>query len=193
MTSHDFATMARDVFGFLEQRSFAFSWNGGYGVRFHTSMVCVDVHYDATRSDELEVMIGLMAGVSHEVKRRFMISEMLRVTGHPDLGKATRFVQCRADEVRSRLEWLAGLLREHCSRLLDGDLALFEALDEQQDADCRDYAMRRELARATREAGQAWQQRNYGDVVRQLEPLARYLPPAEKMRLEIARKRSHSA
>lgn len=192
MTSADFAAMASEVFGFLEQRSFTYSWSGGYRVRFDSPVVFAVVVYDATRSYELGIEIGLQAGISHSVERPFMISEMLRAAGRSDLGEATALIQAQAGEVRNRLEWLAGLLREHGSAFLCGDRALFEALDKQRDADCRAYAMRAELAKATREAGQAWQQGNYDEVVKQLEPLAAYLPASQQKRLEIARKRSQS-
>lgn len=192
MTPADFAVMAREGFGFLEQRSFTYSWNGGYCVRFDSSTVFVSVVYDATRSYELGLELGLQVGVSHDVERPFMISEMLRVAGYPDLGEAASLVQARADAVRSKLEWLGGLLREHGSGFLDGDQVLFEALDEQRDNDCRAYAMRTELANATQEAGRAWREGQYDEVVQRLDPLEKYLSASEQERLKIARKRSQS-
>lgn len=190
MNPADFASMVRQVFGFLVARSFVDSWKGGYRVRFDSPTVFVSVMYDATRSYELGIEIGLKAGISHPVERPFTISEMLRAVGQSDLGEAATLVQARPNEVRERLVWLSGLLCEYGVALLDGDRAWFEALDRQRDADCNAYAMQTNLARATREALKAWQQGNYNEVVQKLEPVEKNLPTSEQKRLEIARKRS---
>lgn len=189
MSPANFASTVHDVFGFLVEHSFVDSWKGGYCVRFDSPKVFVSVVYDATRSYELGIEIGLQVGISHSVERPFTISEICRATGHPDLGEATALVQARPSEVRERLLWLAGLLREHGAALLEGDRVWFGALDRQRDADCNAYAAQTKLAQATREALKAWQQGKYGEVVRKLEPVEEYLPASEQKRLEIARKR----
>jgi hypothetical protein len=189
MNSADFATIARKAFSFLEGRSFVHSWDGGCRVRFDSPAVVVQVAYDATRSWELDLYIGLQAGISHSVERPFGISELLRVAGRPDLGKATAFLQPRPENVRNELEWLAGLLHDHGSAFLDGDRVLFEALDHQRDADGEASATQTKLTCATQAARVAWEQRKYDEVVKQLEPVAAFLPSAEQKRLEIARRR----
>jgi len=192
MNPSDFAVMVRNIFNFLEKQSFVYSWSGGYSVRYDSSTVFVMVGYDAKRSYELAINIGLQVGISHSVERSFTISEMLRIIGRPDLGKATNLIQALPDEARNKIEWLAGLLREHASGLLDGDRTLFEMMDKQREADCRVYALQTKLAEGTREAGKAWQLKKYDEVVKHLEPLAEYLPTSEQKRLEIARRRSQS-
>jgi len=190
MNASHFADLVKNCFGFLEDLSFAYTWDGGFSVRFNSSTVFVAVVYDATRSYELRIEIGLQAGIVRPIERPFSVSELLRVAGRPDLAEATSLIQARPDEVGDRLEWLANVLSKHGQEFLNGELEVFNALDEQREADCRAYAARSEVLYAKREAAKAWNEKNYGEVVRQLDPIKEYLAASEQKRLEIARRRS---
>lgn len=192
MTPADFAAMARESFGFLEQRSFVYSWDGGYRVRFDSPTVFVGVVYDATRSCELGVEIGLQAGIEYNVERPFEIWEILRSLGRGELPEAKSVIQSRASGLQKYLGRLSDLVRQYASGLLTGDIELFRALGRQRDADSAAYALRTALSYARQNAEKAWKQGKYQEVVEELEPVADHLSPAEQKMLAIARKRIQS-
>lgn len=190
MKPEEFASLVREVFAFLEREyAFAFSWRSGYMVRFDSPRVFVTVVYDATRSYELGVEIGLRAGIEWNIERPFELWTILRSVGQSELFEAKSAVQSRPSDLRKNLEKLADLVRQHASALLIGDIEAFRTLGRQWDADCAAYALETALRYARQNAEKAWKQGKYQEVVKELEPVADHLSPAEQKMLAIARKR----
>jgi len=189
MKPEEFVLLVQNTFAFLEREcDFTFSWRGGFIVRFNSPRVFVTVVYDATRSYELGVQMGLQAGIEYDVERPFEIWEMLRVVGQGELPEAKSVIQSRTSDLRKHLETLADLVRHYASTLLTGDLHLFRELGRQRDADTAAYALKTALSYARRNAEKAWKQERYEAVVEELESVLDRLSPSEHKMLAIARR-----
>ena len=189
MKPEEFVALVRETFAFLEREyGFSFSWTDGYCVHFNSPNVFVSVMYDATRSYELSVDIGQVGTAGHP----FELWTILRAAGRGELLEAKTAISSQASDLPQHLERLASLFKQYASNLFTGDTHLFKALGQQRDADDAAYALETILSRARQKAEKNWKQKEYGEVVKQLELLEIHLSPSEKKMLDIARKRSQS-
>jgi hypothetical protein len=151
--------------------------------------VFVTVAYDAFRSQEVLVGVGLRKGLMHPVERPFELAELLRIVGHYELPEAREEVVARETEVGGALSRLAELLAIYARDALRGDRAFFSRLDAQRDLDCYRYQYDRPLDDASRAACEAWSDGRYNAVVTLLRPFRERLTVSEKNILESAEAR----
>ncbi|MFL5329356.1 MAG: hypothetical protein ACJ8C4_10620 [Gemmataceae bacterium] len=186
-----FADYAINAFSFLEKEfSFSSTWQGGYAVRFDAKDVFVAVEYQIATSLEIHVKVGLTAGIRHQVERPFEIWEILHLFGVSDLPEACTVKQVRPEEVQQYLPHLASILRSVAKPLLAGEYQYFDALDQQRERDCNLLDHQTQLKYARKDAEEAWRASNFKKVIELLASFEEDLTPAEKKRVEIARKKA---
>ena len=160
-------------------------------IRLDGPEVFVGIAYDAHRSREVLMHLGLQKGLTHPVERPLELAELLRIVGHYELPEVEDEVVAATDtEVGGALSRLAELLSTYGHDALRGDRAFFARLDKQRDLDCYRYTYDRPLDNASRAACVAWSKGQCEAAVSLLRPFQERLTASERSMLEEAEERS---
>ena len=156
-------------------------------IRFESEDVFVNLFHGRS-SYEVGIEIGLLGDVNQS-ERKVTINELQEFFGR----REDNLFPCQAttpETIDKCLSNLATFLRREGEPVLQGDCSTFRALfriqKELSSKFLDDIKLRRTRARAT----DAWQARDYLEVVRLFEPVRDRLTPAELGKLEYAKKRS---
>lgn len=191
MSNTEFQFLVEQHFHFLQERyGFARLVFDDFSTRFEGERVVIVVVYDATRSHELGVLISLRAGIAHAVERPFEIHEWLKTIGPFSGFDAKRWEYVRHEDANAAIQQIAVLLESFGSNVLSGDTATFDQLDRQRDMNCQQLADETSLRYARNLVAKAWLRSDYTAVVTAFSPLEKELTDSERMKLEIARKRT---
>lgn len=187
-----FQLKAENAFSFLaREHGFVITESAPTRLVLESSLVRIFVGFDAGRSFELEVSIGLRSDIAAATSEPpYRLAEVLGSLG---MAKRDRFetVQVTTDGAMERfLDLMAKALKVHAQDFIEGDISAFRHVARYRDQECRSYRRDQELARAREVAAAAWAKKNYGDVVRALTPVKDLLSRSDLRRLEIAKKRT---
>lgn len=183
-----FPLEARGAFDFVAERvGMSFVMANEREVRYEREGVFLIVKFDGRRSYELNVEIG--KGLSNKPVCSCSLAEVLSIKGAKDGGAIDGIMASEATRLRGVLQRLAALTLQYASAfLMGGDSSLCEQVAEMRRRDIDAYALDGALRTARALSQAAWQVRNYRDVVMLLEPLEQLLTPAERTRLDYARR-----
>jgi hypothetical protein len=184
MSVIDFLGRCRVAFRFLEELyGFPPPVMVGDGVvEYRGRLVTVTVRFDYRRSYELETEFSARG----QAEPSFSLGELLLL--HE--GTMPQAVQVTTEEVLElSLNKMALLVRDHATRLLDGDAAEFESLSEQRQRVSKQKQEIQQREDAIRAAQIAWTGKDYSTVVRLLGPLEATLSPSKTKLLKLARDR----
>lgn len=188
-----FAKLAMQHFGFLEtDYGFRRVNTDDRLVRWESTDVFVQVHFDATRSYEVGAEIGQLNVLFNGNERPFDIGEVARLAGIP-WSQYKVFQASNEERLDAVLKEMADLLRQAGQALLRNDTRAFAALGKLREQECAAYAEERDLRQMRDAADKAWHQRDYRAVVALYGPHTNRLSPAEIKRYELALKQTAGA
>jgi len=180
-----FNLLARTAFEFLEkEEGFRIVEERPNRVRFESNRVAFAAAWDEGKSFEAFFGMGLL-GNSGPL---FDAGEILKSCEVPHQEWPSGYQITDTDALGRLVQRVADLLRRYCVGLLNGRASDWENLETSRRTQCKQYAHDRGLTLARNDAQAAWNQRNYSEVVRTLEPWAAHLGDVDRHRLEYARK-----
>jgi len=157
-------------------------------VRFESDKVFVSISRCPSRL-EWAVEIGLLRHPPDEEKG-FSVAELTvldapehDVHGWTSMWPDTLLPKALAERAQA--------LKEYGRSALVGDAAIFESLATARSKRLREHWAAQRLADAARKAADAFRRKNWAEVVSLLAPLGAKLSPAQRKKLDYARKREH--
>ena len=153
--------------------------------RLENDRVVVVLVYDRQRSYEMSVALGLKG----DAQPLFDLPEVLRSRGVAAEQQPAGYQTASDDVMRRLVAQMSRVLEQHGAALLSGDSLAWRELNALRDAECLDYAQRRDLGFARSKADAAWKKKDFPGVVAALSPLQALLSPVELKRLEYAGKK----
>jgi hypothetical protein len=173
-------------FQFLEEYGYHAVEEGTTLVRYENPSGYVNV-YHGRSSYEVGVEVGPLAG---ELARGYSMSLLIQFSSD-EQGKAYRNpVATSPETVRDFVKDQAQRLRTYGQRILQGDTAIWQELESQRRRWSDEYAAEILLSQVRPEADSCFRQRDFNRVVELLSPVEDRLTPAERMKLEYARKQT---
>ncbi|MCI0560634.1 MAG: hypothetical protein MN733_19280 [Nitrososphaera sp.] len=153
-------------------------------VRFESNDVFINV-YHGRASYELGVEIGKFDDPSGT---RYRLPTIIEAFMGNTVGQKGVFQASSPDAIRSSIEHLAQLVSSYCSALLRGDNDAFDRVRKAAKHISEELTGHYTRGVLRRRAEQAWQNKDYADVVRIYGKFSQTLTSIERKRLEIARK-----
>ena len=185
----DFANMARSAFAFLtDDEGFCVVHSGGERVRFESKSVYVEVLFDAQRSFEVGVQIGLADSLGPGKERPFSLSEILRLRRIPDTDILEGAQATTKSVLGTLLAALARKTRDHARDFLSGDADSYRELASFRELETESYAQEQRLRYMRADADAAWTAKDYLAVIKAYGSSPSLLTASERKRLEYAKK-----
>jgi len=156
-------------------------------VRFESNKVFVSIWRCPSRL-EWDVEVGLLRPMPDQ-EERFSVLGDLAVLDAPTNDRSRSTPMWPDKLLPKALAERAQMLKEYGSSALVGDAPLFEKLSAARSKRTRAYWLARRVADATRKAADAFRREDWSDVVSLLEPVIADLSPAQRKKLEYARRR----
>lgn len=157
-------------------------------VRFESPSVFVQIRFDHDRSYELGVELGLTDSEDrHEPP--FNLAEVMREKQAPEADYVAHLQMSSSVIDPAAVDKLAVFLRQYARDLLEGDAMGFARIAARRNSEVLEYDHVRRLRLALAESENAWETRDFARVALLLEPFLSSLSPAQKLRLEIAKRR----
>lgn len=178
-----FADEVTDRFAFLDGQGFRRVHAEDTLVRFESRRLTISI-YHGRQSYE----IGLEVESPASPDDRYSFSELLRLVDQERAQRYRSFAAHNVQGVSDGVRQLAENFRKCLASGILDDNRLFSRLKQQREALNRDYAKDVELQQARRKADDAWRQKDYSLVVKNLKPLRDSLSPSEVAKLEFAEK-----
>ncbi|HEU5477534.1 MAG TPA: hypothetical protein VFU64_06885 [Gaiellaceae bacterium] len=176
-----FASAAPRAFNFLTEIGFKQTNLTPTLVRYEHGDLVAQV-YHGRRSHEL----GFQIGRGDEL---FSISEILRAEHAKDADRYHNYVALTRASVDSGVEQLASLVSTHAGRALGGDDRYFDLLRRQRAQWARGLATDVSVRQVRPQAAAAFREGRYREAAELYERILPHLSPAERAKLEVARKR----
>ena len=186
----------RDALGFAEsvQRHFKFLKLHGFQVvhyeptfvRYESSLFFINL-YHGRRSFEIGLELGRIA-IPEDEAQPYPMSALLEVVGFSDAKNYRNYAARTLQTVDAGVAKLSKLFREQLSDDLLRRHNLFSALKHQRNARGEALALETSLEQARRVLETAWHIKDYKKVVKTLLPLYNHLTPAERKKLEYAKR-----
>jgi hypothetical protein len=202
-----FSQAVESEFEFLKESGFEMTHVEPTLVRFETDRVFVNV-YHGRSSYIIGVEIGTINPADQgwepdrfdsvvplrpaPLSEKFTIWEVARAAGASDVHENT-FLQASSKQgIAHCVRRIADFVKRYGEMALNGDAAFFTRVREVQTQESRHFLARGRLSYLQTQLNEAWHGKDYRRFVQLLEPLESDLPPAERRRLEYARKHRHS-
>jgi hypothetical protein len=184
----DFENLTRSAFAFLSDGGFRIVESDIGRVRFESERVYVEVLFDAQRSFEVGVQIGLVDALGPGKERPFSLPEILRLRRIPEAGRLDGAQATTANVLCDLLTALARNTRDHARDFLAGDANSYRELASFRELETGKYAQEQRLRYMRADADAAWASKNYPAVVKAYSSDPSLLTAAERKRLEYAQK-----
>jgi hypothetical protein len=156
-------------------------------VRFESNKVFVSIWRCPSRL-EWDVEVGLLRPKPDQAEA-FSVLRDLAVLDAPDRDERRSTSMWPDKLLPKALAERAQALKECGTFALAGDTSLFERLSAARSKRVRAYWRSRSVADATRKAADAFRREDWSEVERLLDPVSTDLSPAQRKKLEYARKR----
>lgn len=153
-------------------------------VRYESKKVCVTAHYCPPRY-EYDVAFGLLS----DERQNYTIGELLALKNDFDLSPGYTFEKSTQIEiVEENVSWFASLLQKYGVEYLKGNSAFFQKLKENRERMSSEYTQEIINKQIRQKAEVAWKQKDYDTVSRNYKSIEKFLSPAEKKKLEYAKR-----
>lgn len=159
-------------------------------LRFENEQVYVVLRYDARRSYELGVALGLLSDEDHGLSIAYDLNEVLRFEGLDTERNRIPLNATSPSQLARFLPQLSEFLCKYGSGYLSGNGEKFGALSKFRSDQSAAYGLEKKLVQIREEALVAWHNGEYRRVVELLGSVQKHLTQAEKKKFEIARKRA---
>jgi hypothetical protein len=173
-------------FAFLESLGFCCVFSEINLVRFESPKININIYHE-----KLSYEIGSSIEFTGE-SEIFSFSEILRLVHGKEMEQyrdyATHTVEGVAEGVRKLVE----LFRECVATGFLNNNQLFSLLTQQRRDWAKKYALETQLKQALKKSEFAWNEKNFGEVVKVLAPLEEHLNSTDLKRFEYAKKHSNS-
>jgi hypothetical protein len=183
-----FSDMAREHFGLLASaHGLKLVKNTANWLEYRSDNVLLLVAYDSIRTREVAVNIATF----HDKKDpyygfSFDLYLILLFHGAPEMIEGGTL---SLDELDRDLKYRARLVAKYCGQLLDGNVTEFKKLEEYCTKASHEYELRNQLQSAQARAEMAWNNRDFGRVIKELGPHELELDKNWQDKLEIAREK----
>lgn len=178
-----FADEVTDRFAFLDAQGLRRVHVEDTLVRFESHRLTINI-YHGRQSYE----IGLEVEGPASPHDRYSFSELLRLVDQEQAQHYRCFAAHNIQGVSNGVRQLAETFQKYFTSGILDDNRLFSRLKQQRETLNRDYAKDVELQQARRKADDAWHQKDYSLVVKNLKPLRDSLSPSEVAKLAFAEK-----
>lgn len=179
-------TQAERHLGFLvAEKGYRCTASTPYRVRFDSPTTFIELVFDGNRSYELGLLIG-KAGSESSGNPPFSIDEILRLRHAPEAKRFSLVQVTSSETLASFVAQLAQMLQTYGGDFVSGNEKSFAELAEQRQREIKTYALERDLRMARVALEAAWQKKDYGAVVKALNPLRAALTATEVGKLEFA-------
>jgi hypothetical protein len=149
-------------------------------LRFESSNVFVNI-YHGRSSYEIGLELGLLP-FSGEKERKVTMGELEEFVGNSE--ETLSVCQANTQEVVEKcVSKLASFLKQHGKEILRGDCSTFHKLFKIQQLQSDKYLETIKLNRIRTKANDAWQSKDYTEVVKLFEPVKDSLTPSEIKKL----------
>jgi hypothetical protein len=186
----------RDVLGFAGAAEEAFRFLSSYGFRLQNSdatilryvseRVFLNV-YHGRSSYELGIEVGLLQSGDCS-DQGYPLGAFVGLTDQQEAARLRYFMTTKPEEVRVGLQRLAGQVKQWVERALVGDETVFAELRQHQQEWSKKYAAEVLAGQVRPKAEEAFRARDYKRVVEFLSKIEHELTPAERQKLEYARR-----
>jgi hypothetical protein len=182
----DFATTVEEAFCFLGDYGFRLRSSESTILRYASERVFVNV-YHGRSSYELGIEVGpLQIGGAHG--QGYPLGAFVRLADPNEAARLRYFMATTQHEVRIGVERLAHQVKHYVRRALVGDQVVFTDLARQQEELSQRYAAEVLAGQMRPLAEEAFRVREYERVIEVLSKIEGELTPAEKRKLEYARR-----
>jgi hypothetical protein len=203
MNSEHTSTFDWGQLGFVPEVLSAFSFlSTDYGfapirvettfVRYESASLFVNV-YHGRRSFELGVEIGLLQKSPGTQEDWFSIGDIMDLTGVREKHRYTFFQASTRERVTMLIPRLAEYVKEYAKPIFEGDLQIFERLEDLRGKKSDAYVKDMDLRQIRPKAEEAWHKKDYAKLVELYNSMKDDLTVVESKKLEYAQKRLHSA
>lgn len=157
-------------------------------VRYLNETVVLDICYDSARSYEIDIAIGLNKTLRNAPSRNFNLREILDFKKAAKKEWYTGFQASKQQDLIEVIRRLACLIKTYAVELLQGNQFVFNALLNASEKQAKTLASERKLQAIRKKVFEAWQLRNYKEIVELLSPVENLITPGEKKKLVYAKK-----
>lgn len=163
-----------------------------YYLRFESTTVFIELHYDGQRSFEIDLSLGLIADLYDGKERPFYLDELIGFS-IPDGNEDYRLMQASTSEQVARfVTKLAVLTEKYATDFLLGNRFSFKALSDFREKESNQYSLETNLKDIRTAAKEAWHNKNYADVIRLYEPVKKHITQSEIKKLEYCYKKKNN-
>lgn len=155
-------------------------------VRYENDIVFLLIHWDNTWSYELGIEIGKKCTIGKD--QSFPLHVILKKDKAPDADRISNLMISDEKDLPAILQNLADLVIRNASDLLNGDEQSFAQIEAFSHHNNAAFARNTELQHTKSIADKAWAEKDYGNVIKVLEPVEDSLSATDKARLDYARK-----
>lgn len=189
MVENFFISLVLEKFRFLcIEYKFYVVQKDDYLIRFESNEVFLTVHYDASRSYELDVEIGQLTSLFNGQERPFNLGEILRTEGVAAGKKYKAFQAMAPDVLESCISNLALLVYMNAKSYLLNNAFSFKRLSDFREKECEQYSLKKKLVSVRRDAQVAWSNKDYLKVIALYKSIEPMINEIEKKKLCIAQK-----
>lgn len=158
-----------------------------WGMRYENPHLFLNVNFDNGRSYELGIEIGKQG--ARYPGPPFSLAEILRLRDIQDAAFVSKLMISDEARLPNVLARLAELTIRYASDFLMGNDFSFAQVEKLRSKESAEFELASQLRHARSTVDGAWPARDYGAIVKVLEPLEQHLSPAEKKRLEYSRRK----
>lgn len=185
----EFSNNVKKHFDFLlGPYGFKCTKSNNHNVTYENQHVFITIHFDNGISFELDICFGHHSMLFNENMQSFNLGELLRLYDVEKIEGYTFFQAATQNSLNRCIEKLSLLLKKYGHDVFTGNNRTFARLNELRLRECSQYARQKELTFARKDAEQAWQRKDYHNVVELYSKIYKLLTKSEKRKLDYAKK-----
>lgn len=181
----DYQTAVLEAFSFLITK---YGYNAlpesDFTVSFQRASVTINVMYDARRSHELDLRLSYFT--SSDSADSFTLDDIL----HAENGGSCAPQVSSLPALLKALQKIADKFQKYGENYIQGDSFSFRRLSKDREKRSNEYAITTKASRVKAEAGSAWKNRDYLEVVSLLSSIHKHLSKSELMKLAYSKKKA---
>jgi hypothetical protein len=180
-----FKEIVLELFGWLERYGYCVAEAGSTIVRYEGSLGFVNVYYGRS-SYEIGVEVG---PPGEEQMASYSMSELIRLKDDEEAKSYRNPVVTSSQTIKGFVAIQAQRLKDYGQPILSGNTTVWHVLEQQRKRWSEEYAMDVLVSQVRSEAENSFRAHNFKRVIELLSPVEYRLTPAERKKLEYARRK----
>jgi len=194
MKSDFFLSIVQKNFHFLiNEYDFSISKINDFSVRFENREVFIKITYDARRSYEIDIGLGLLETENHYPEPAYNLGEILRINKAPESRQYRMFQASNPENLELCITKISKLVARYAAVFFSNTDFCFKRLENQRRMECEEYELNTKLRTIREYAQKAWQQKEYSKLIRLYKPVESFLTPVEKQKLHFSVKQNQKS